>query len=157
MNCASRSDEVFDHEGWNQNPSSLSGDTTTRTLMNGSFNAIDRCDNKNIEPDGSGDFVADNKHHPEKFVPPRDRTPGVRGKDALADAGKGRPDGYDNQPSVVPDVPSNGLNHLSGAAQRVWQAVRKFGGFIGPGKFPMMQNMGTGAIKLTTRLNAQVS
>lgn len=156
MNCASRADEVFDDEGWNQNPASLSGDTTTRAIMNGSFNARDHRDNKNIKPDGRGDFVADSKHHPDKFVPLRDGTPdSARGKDALVDAGKERPDdGYGNQTSVIPDVPPSRLNHLSSAAQRVWQAVKKFGGFIGPGKFLITQNMGTDAIKLTTRLNA---
>lgn len=126
MNCPSRVDEVFDHEGWNQKPSSLSGNTTTRADLNGIINARDRRDNKNIEPDDRGDFVAKSKHDAEKFGRLR----------ALTDAGKKRPDdGGDNQASVISDIPHYYPNHLTAAAQRVWQVVLKFGGFIGPGQF----------------------
>lgn len=124
MNCPSRVDEVFDHEGWNQNPSSLSGDTTTRADLNGIVNARNRRDNKNIEPDDRGEFVANSKHDAE-----------LR---ALADAGKKRPDdGYDNQALDISDVPHDYPNHLAAAAQRMWQVVLKFGGFIGPGQFSL--------------------
>ncbi len=67
MNCPSRVDEVLDHDGWNQNPPSLSGDTTTRADLNGIVNARDRRDNQNIETDDRGEFVADSKHDAEKF------------------------------------------------------------------------------------------
>jgi metal iron transporter len=138
MNCPSRVDEVLDHDGWNQNPSSLSGDTTTRADLNGIVNARDRYDNKNIEPDDRGEFIADSEHDAEKFGRLREGTPGsAGGKGASADAGKKRPDnGYDNQASVFSNVPLDHPNHhRAGAAQRVWQVVSKFGGFIGPGQF----------------------
>merc|ERR1712144_108329 len=67
MNCPSRVDEVLDHDGWNQNPSSLSGDTTTRADLNGIVNARDRRDDQNIEPDDRGEFIADSEHDAEKF------------------------------------------------------------------------------------------
>lgn len=67
MNCPSRVDEVLGHDGWNQNPSSLSGDTTTRADLSGIVNARDPRHNQNIEPDDLGEFVADSKHDAEKF------------------------------------------------------------------------------------------
>jgi hypothetical protein len=67
MNCPSRVDEVLDHNGWNQNPSSLSRDTTTRADLNGIVNARNRRDNQNIELDDRGEFVVDSKHDAEKF------------------------------------------------------------------------------------------
>merc|ERR1712093_142059 len=67
MNCPSRVDEVLDHDGWNQNPSSLSGDTTTRADLNGIVNARDRRENQNIEPDDRGEFIADSEHDAQKF------------------------------------------------------------------------------------------
>merc|ERR1712093_954227 len=112
MNCPSRVDEVLDHDGWNQNPSSLSGDTTTRADLNGIVNARDRRENQNIEPDDRGEFIADSEHDAQKF-------------------GRLRED--DNQASVFSNVPRDHPNHPAGAAQKVWQAVLKFGGFIGPG------------------------
>ena len=38
MNCPSRNDELPQHEGWNQNPSSLAADITTREDLNGTVN-----------------------------------------------------------------------------------------------------------------------
>jgi len=135
MNCPSRVDEVLDHDGWNQNPSSLSGDTTTRADLNGIVNARDRRDDQNIEPDDRGEFIADSEHDAEKFGRLREGTPGsAGGKGASADAGKKRrDDGDDHQASVFSNVPRDHSNQPAGAAQRVWQAVLKFGGFIGPG------------------------
>merc|ERR1712230_187996 len=135
MNCPSRVDEVLDHDGWNQNPSSLSGDTTTRADLNGIVNARDRRENQNIEPDDRGEFIADSEHDAQKFGRLREGTPGsAGGKGASADAGKKGPDDVDdNQASVFSNVPRDHPNHPAGAAQKVWQAVLKFGGFIGPG------------------------
>ena len=149
MNCPSRVDEVLDHDGWNQNPSSLSGDTTTRADLNGIVNARDRRENQNIEPDDRGEFIADSEHDAEKFGRLREGTPGsAGGKGASADAGKKRrDDGDDHQASVFSNVPRDHPNHPAGAAQKVWQAVLKFGGFIGPGQFSF--NMWF-TIKLTT-------
>jgi metal iron transporter len=56
MNCPSRV-EVFGDEGWNQNPSSLSADTTTRADLNGIINARGRRDEKMIDPDTSTNVV----------------------------------------------------------------------------------------------------
>ena len=39
MNCPSRTDEITDHEGWNQNPSRLAADLTTRQDLNGIANS----------------------------------------------------------------------------------------------------------------------
>lgn len=135
MNCPSRVDEVLDHDGWNQNPSSLSRDATTRADLNGIVNLRDRRDNKNIEPDDRGEVVADGDHNAEKFGRLREGMPGsAAGKGASADDGKKMPDdGYNNQAFHVPlDHPNH---HRAGAAQRAWQVVSKFGGFIGPGQF----------------------
>ena len=38
MNCPSRNDEPPQHEGWNQNPSALAADLTTREDLNGTVN-----------------------------------------------------------------------------------------------------------------------
>ncbi|KFY03307.1 hypothetical protein V490_00213 [Pseudogymnoascus sp. VKM F-3557] len=136
MNCPSRVDEgVFDHEGWNQNPSSLSADSTTRADLNGIGNARDRRDNKNIEPDDRGDSAVNSEHDAEKSGRQREGTPSrAGGEGASADAvEKGLDNAHANQASVVYNAPHDPPNQLEGAAQRVWQVVRKFGGFIGPG------------------------
>ena len=39
MNCPSRTDDTLEHPDWNQNPSALSADTTTRNDFNGIANA----------------------------------------------------------------------------------------------------------------------
>lgn len=39
MNCPSRTDETIEHEGWNQNPSRLAADLTTRQDLNGIANS----------------------------------------------------------------------------------------------------------------------
>ncbi len=39
MNCPSRADDTIEHEGWNQNPSALAADLTTRQDLNGIANA----------------------------------------------------------------------------------------------------------------------
>ncbi len=38
MNCPSRNDETLEHDGWNQNPSALAADLTTREDLNGIVN-----------------------------------------------------------------------------------------------------------------------
>lgn len=38
MNCPSRNEEPLEHEGWNQNPSALAADLTTREDLNGTVN-----------------------------------------------------------------------------------------------------------------------
>jgi len=153
MNCPSRVDKVLDHDSWNQNPPSLSGDSTTRADLNGIVNARDRRDNKNIEPDDRGEFVADSKHDTEKFGRLKEGAPGSAGGEVTsADACKKRPDdGYNNQALVFFHVPLNHPNHhRAGAAQRMWQVVSKFGGFIGPGQFSVTQDVVTRVITLTT-------
>ncbi len=39
MNCPSRNDDTLEHDGWNQSPSRLSADLTTRQDLNGIANA----------------------------------------------------------------------------------------------------------------------
>ena len=38
MNCPSRTDDAFEHDGWNQSPPALAGDLTTREDLNGIAN-----------------------------------------------------------------------------------------------------------------------
>ncbi|KAF8860181.1 natural resistance-associated macrophage protein [Acephala macrosclerotiorum] len=66
MNCPSRV-EVFDDEGRNQNPSSLSADTTTRADLNGIINVRDRRDEQTIDPDSRGDLVVSRNHDAENI------------------------------------------------------------------------------------------
>ena len=42
MNCPSRTDKTDDHPDWNQNPSSLNADATTRADLNGIANSRER-------------------------------------------------------------------------------------------------------------------
>jgi hypothetical protein len=44
-----------------------------------------------------------------------------------------------NQPPIFSNAPLVPSNRLAYAAQRVWQSARKFGGFIGPGRFSTAQ------------------
>jgi len=152
MDCPSRVDEVLDHDSWYQNPSSLSGDSTTRADLNGIVNMRERLDNQNIKPEDCVEVVADGEPDAENLGRVREDMPGsVAGKRPSADAGKKMPDDiYNKQASAPPHSPLHHPNHhRAGAAQRAWQVVSKFGSFIGPGQLSVAQDVVARAIKLT--------
>jgi hypothetical protein len=92
MNCPSRVDEAIGHDDWNQNPSSLSADTTTCADFNGNINARDRQDEKVVDPDGRRDFTAGSSYDAENIGRPRECTQSGEGKAAFVHVNKGPAD-----------------------------------------------------------------
>jgi metal iron transporter len=136
MNCPSRVDETFGHEGWNQNPSSLSADTTTRADLNGNINARDRRDEKLIDPDGRGDLTVTSNHDAENIGGLSECR--RRGEDKAASINvneKGPVNTYAAQLPSAPNAACGSPKGFASAAQKVWQILWKFGTFIGPGQF----------------------
>jgi metal iron transporter len=136
MNCPSRVDETIGHDGWNQNPSSLSADTTTCADFNGNINARDRQDEKVVDPDGRRDFTVSSSYDAENIGGLRECTQSGKGKAAFVHVNeKGPADVYVAQFSSAPNPARDSPKGFAGAAQKVSQVLRKFGTFIGPGQF----------------------
>jgi hypothetical protein len=136
MNCPSRVDETFGHDGWNQSPSSLSADATTRADLNGNINAKDRRDENLIDQDGRGDLTVNSNHDAENIGGPRECTRSSESNAAsFHDNKKGPVDTYVAQFSTAPNTACDSPMGFAGAAQKMSQILRKFGTFIGPGQF----------------------
>ena len=65
MNCPSRNDETIEHEDWNQNPSSLAADLTTREDLNGTVNRRTNQDASKLDEDARTGRQRENaaEHH----------------------------------------------------------------------------------------------
>jgi metal iron transporter len=148
MNCPSRV-EVFDDDGWNQNPPSLSADTTTRADLNGISNARDRRDEKITDPDDRRDLVVSNNHDAENIS-------------SLEEDGRGTStnvvekwfiDACVTQFLSTLNAARDSPKSFAGAAQKVSQVLRTFGRFIGPGQI-LQDGCFSKDIKLTCPINA---
>jgi metal iron transporter len=136
MNCPSRVDETFGHDGWNQSPSSLSADTTTRADLNGNINARDRRDEILIDQDGCGDLTVNSNHDAENIGGLRECIRNSEGNAASIPVNKRGPlDAYVAQLSSAPNTACDSPKGFASAAQKMSQVLRKFGTFIGPGQF----------------------
>ena len=130
MNCPSRPDPDLDHPGWNQNPSSLAADVTTRQDLNGIVNSRTKLDTdctlvdeaENEVEDGHAKDRPPNAHLPlascgdlpDHEPPTETRKTGIRTIGLLGN----------------PDLPSwKAYTSL----QRFGQILIKFGKFVGPG------------------------
>ena len=135
MNCPSHTDYEFEHEDWNQNPPSLSGDTTTRQDLNGIINLRSKRESDSADHDG-----------------------GIETRiDTCNDSAPGRSDqqsplaGLDGAPPDVqcknPDSKSGSMDTTTSPAVSIraqkgrgsgwpctaWAVLIKFSKFIGPG------------------------
>ena len=131
MNCPSRTDELTD-EGWNQSPSALAAELTTRSDLNGISNL--RLQRDHLEPDTiERREVADNE------------TPGYNGDPVVIRTTTtltdhiGGPLGFtDKQPQLVTNGSAQRQNAKSpdisaGFMRRSGRILLKFSKFIGPG------------------------
>ncbi|KAL8796272.1 MAG: hypothetical protein Q9195_001387 [Heterodermia aff. obscurata] len=130
MNCPSRTDDDVDRSDWNQNPSSLAADLTTRQDLNGIVNSRTKLDTDCPLADEAENEV-DAGH--EKDRPPNARSP-------TASCG----DLPDHTPPTKPRKTRTGRIGLFGLResppwklptwlQRFGQILVKFGQFVGPG------------------------
>lgn len=125
MNCPSRTDDTLEHPGWNQNPSSLNADLTTRNDFNGIANSkVHRQHATGVEAAAGDGTLAIEPHHQEHERP----------VDEKKDAGEvaSVSSGYDPQRGSGP--PRRPLQDAITASSRyVYRTIVKFSRFIGPG------------------------
>ena len=131
MNCPSRTDEVPEHDGWNQNPPSLTGDLTTRADLNGISNL--RLQRDHLNSGGAVDLeILD-------VIPDDPIRRVLRDPPASVPHHSGKKDQKVNESAcyVPDDVPippttTHGEDEMT-LVRRFWLILRKFGKFVGPG------------------------
>ena len=159
MNCPSRNDDTLEHEDWNQNPSALAADVTTREDLNGIVNRRTNQDSaveaEDTRSEAQGDGAADYSRLPE--VPENAPRKDSDGRISYLDAGSpsrqrrrlARPSqilesfpvlNIANTRSTVQSNAVSSSSHdtsssgsLSRAVRITGQILKKFLGFVGPG------------------------
>ncbi|KUL91526.1 hypothetical protein ZTR_01820 [Talaromyces verruculosus] len=129
MNQPSRTDDTLDHPGWNQNPSSLNADATTRSDFNGIVNLRDRRDHS-LQTTGSQDGLAGIDVIPPSPPPDSPSSPPTK-KAATTQAGG---DGVmaTTTGNDTPQSRSKALT-ISISVPKFLRPILKFVSFIGPG------------------------
>ncbi|KAJ5089644.1 hypothetical protein N7532_008328 [Penicillium argentinense] len=127
MNCPSRTDDDLEHPGWNQNPPTLSPDTTTRSDFNGIANS--RVHRKRAGNDGSalGDDTMSVDSRPQSLNDPDPANEKTADGDVIAASGCPPP----SKTGRSPRRPFK--ESLSELALHCGRSLAKFGRFIGPG------------------------
>ena len=146
MNCPSRTDEPTAHDGWNQNPSELAADVTTREDLNGIVNlrtgqdSVKQADDTRIDspleiPDGYH-RIAD----PDDIQSSHHRRGTLRSSRTLKSiSGVRSANTHVCHGSTEPRVEFSSLESVSSHARpsnlllRIWRIFAKFCKFIGPG------------------------
>ena len=126
MNCPSRTDYVPEDNGWNQNPSTLAADLTTRQDLNGMVNM------RRQRKAGSRDDD-DDAHVSEAQKDPLGHLTDFKESKSKTSLAMGKSLG--TAPSVT-SCQENTLSIESGFSRhlyRVGRSLMKFGRFIGPG------------------------
>ncbi|KAJ5606023.1 hypothetical protein N7510_008804 [Penicillium lagena] len=130
MNCPSRTDETLDHPGWNQNPPSLSPDTTTRQDFNGITNS--RVHRKHAASTGStageDTMAIDPWPHIQDEDPAIEK---IRDGEVVAAVASGCQQPPSRSSGSPPRRPFG--TFLSDSALHCARSVAKFGRFLGPG------------------------
>ena len=131
MNCPSRTEEAMD-EGWNQSPSALAADLTTRSDLNGIANL--RLQRDHLESDAVEQTLAPTKKLPERS---EDRL-AIRTPAALGDGAGAFEKPTVKQLQLVAERTQHCRNETppdscSSFIQRSGQILLKFSKFIGPG------------------------
>ena len=130
MNCPSRTDEdePAAHQGWNQNPSELAAEITTRQDLNGIVNLRTGQDSVREAEDARGGSALDGHDDYQRVAD---------ANDALSFFPQLRP--TDDHDSTEPRTELSSLGHGSshgGSSNfflRIWRILAKFCKFIGPG------------------------
>lgn len=146
MNCPSRVDETLFHEGWNQNPPALAADTTTRQDLNGIANLRQQrgpspCDEDEKDKGRKGGLPTDDPESGSRGgVAGKEASPGVK---AMTPSGQASLDptgiltaatlGSGRAPSDTSNAQSRGGSMIKRGIMKVFDTVRKYTRFIGPG------------------------
>lgn len=144
MNCPSRTDEPTAHNGWNQNPSELAADVTTRQDLNGIVNLRTGQDSVNEAEIARGDSQVDgpNRYHRIADLDDASFFRHRKGTSRSSDALKSFPNLQ--VPANTPDnaEPRDESSSFGGVSPhrtsskiflRIWRILAKFCKFIGPG------------------------
>lgn len=141
MNCPSRNDETIDHEGWNQSPSRLAADLTTRQDLNGIANSRTQRDHILERPELVEGNVVDYDcvAEPPGVLRPKGCEPNTdsgRKLQPLQESPFNSPSEPNNPPRSSPSTGGSGFGWkrgVGGFARRGAQVLGKYGKFIGPG------------------------
>ena len=128
MNCPSRTDEP-EGTGFNQNPNALAADLTTRQDLNGRTNSrllrrIASSEVENVIEDEPGDSQERNNVNERKAQGMVERTVT---RTVLSHIGRPR------EILEISDGAERGGNRLNKYSTSVFNVVKKFGKFVGPG------------------------
>ena len=140
MNCPSRTDEPAAHQNWNQNPSELPAENTTRQDLNGIVNARTGQDSIKEVEDAGGGLESDGHNDYHRVVDPKDALSFRHRKRAS----RSSPSSLELRPTNDHDIPQfrNGFPSLGDVSPhgkssnfflRIWRILAKFCKFIGPG------------------------
>ncbi|KNG82246.1 manganese transporter pdt1 [Aspergillus nomiae NRRL 13137] len=128
MNCPSRTDDTLDHPGWNQNPSDLNADVTTRNDFNGIANSKVHREHAS----GAGATMGESIATVEPQLHGRDRNDTESEKKMPGEVVSAA-SGYQS-----PERNSRSLRHsfktpIKSSLLRMAQSIVKFARFVGPG------------------------
>ena len=143
MNCPSRTDEPPAHDGWNQNPSELAADVTTRQDLNGIVNRRTGQDSATEAEDARGDSQIDGPSDYLRLTNP-DETGSFRNRKGTRTSIsthtlRSFPDpqlantNSSSEPEHDPVLHDSSHERSSNLFLRIWMIIAKFCRFIGPG------------------------
>lgn len=135
MNCPSRTDEIDEHDGWNQNPPSLSGDLTTRSDLNGISNLRLQRDRLPID-DNALDIALNKEMDDPSGLQSVKRPVSVPSNTLVNAAGSVEKHGQSAEVGQGPSRGSSGEpNQPAGSTwiRKYGRVLTKFSKFIGPG------------------------
>lgn len=143
MNCPSRTDEPAAHDGWNQNPSELAADVTTRQDLNGIVNSRTGQDSAQEAEDARGDSQMDGPSDYLRIADP-DNTRSFRNRKGTRTSISSHtlrsfPDpqlantNSSSEPENDPVVHESSDGRSTNLFLRIWRIIAKFCRFIGPG------------------------
>ena len=143
MNCPSRTDEPAAHDGWNQNPSELAADVTTRQDLNGIVNSRIGQDSAQEAEDVRGDSQVDGPSDYLRIADP-DNTRSFRNRRGTRTSIsthtlRSFPDPQLANTNSSSEPESDRVVHDASDGRssnfflRIWRIIAKFCRFIGPG------------------------
>ncbi len=143
MNCPSRTDEPAADESWNQNPSELAADVTTRQDLNGIVNLRTGQDSVVEAEDGRGASQKDGRNIHHRFANSDDtlsfrhRKGPSKSSQTIKSSPVLRPASNHGSGEPRHELPSSDSGSPSGSCfkffLRIWRILAKFSKFIGPG------------------------
>ena len=131
MNCPSRTDETLEHPGWNQNPSPLNPDITTRNDFNGVANSkVHR-----RHASGVGGDIGDMVIGPLGNNQPQGEKAGIEKEKAAGEVVAAASGPCEKQPETDSGPPRRPFKNFSIIPyfQNIGRSAAKFARFLGPG------------------------